>query len=260
MLEKIIEEHEHADPTEQKGHPNHFISILLSLMQQPSDPQSPIDGTNIKAILFDMIVGAMDTSAATILWAFSELLRHPRVMKNLQNELEDTIGMTRMSRLVAETDIEKLSYLDMVIKETLRLHPVVPLLIPREAMRDVTVGGFYIQKKSQILINAYAIGRDPAVWSDKAQVFYPERFVEDNINLGGNDDFRLLPFGSGRRGCPGMQLGLTAVKLILAQLVHCFNWELPSGMLPGDLDMEEKFDIVMTRAKHLLAVPTYRLA
>ena len=257
MLEKIIEEHEHADPTEERGHHNDFITILLSLRQQPSDPQSPIDGTNIKAILFDMIVGAMETSAAAILWAFSELLRHPRVMKNLQNELEDTIGMSRM---VAETDVEKLSYLDMVIEETFRLYPVVPLLIPREAMRDVTVGGFYIRKKSQILINAYAIGRDPTVWSDNAQVFYPERFVENDINLGGNDDFRLLPFGSGRRGCPGMQLGLTAVKLVLAQLVHCFNWELPCGMLLEDLDMEEKFDAVMPRAKHLFAVPTYRLA
>lgn len=120
------------------------------------------------------------------------------------------------------------------------------------------INGYQIPKKSTIIINAWAIARDPDVWSDNAEEFLPERFMGSNIDIQGRD-FQLIPFGSGRRGCPGIQLGLIQVRLVLAQLVHCFEWELPNGMLPNELDMSEKFGLTMPRAKHLLALPTYRL-
>ena len=260
LLEQIIKDYEHPSDNEQKGpHHKDFVDILLSLMHQPMDPQDDkkyvMERANIKAIILDMIAGASDTSTTAIEWAMSELLRNPRVMKRLQDELENVVGMNKQ---VDEADLEKLPYLDMVVKETLRLYPVGPLLIPHESVRDVTVDGYYIERKSRIIINAWAIGRDPKVWSENAEIFCPERFANDNIDIRGRD-FRLIPFGSGRRGCPGIQLGLTTIKLVLSQLVHCFNWELPLGMSSDELDMNEKFSIAMTRSKHLLAMPTFRL-
>ncbi|WVZ25584.1 hypothetical protein V8G54_004128 [Vigna mungo] len=145
------------------------------------------------------------------------------------------------------------------LPETLRLYPVAPLVVPRECREDVTIDGYCIKKKSRVIVNAWALGRDSKVWSDNAEEFCPERFSNSNVDIKGFD-FRLIPFGSGRRGCPGIHLGLTNAKIVLAQLVHCFNWELPLGMSPDELDMTEKFGLTMPRSKHLLAVPTYRLA
>lgn len=202
----------------------------------------------------DMLVASMDTSSTATEWAISELIKHPRIMKKVQEELETVVGMDRM---VEESDLEKLEYLDMVIKETMRLHPVAPLLIPHAAMEDCTVDGFHIPQNSRVIINIWTIGRDPSCWTDPEK-FFPERFVGSSIDLRGRD-FKLIPFGSGRRGCPGVQLGLTVVRLVLAQLVHCFDWELPNGMLHTELDMTEEFGLTIPRAKHLLAIPTYRL-
>lgn len=257
IVEKIIKDHEQ----DMKKDPHHkdFIDILLSLMSQSMDPHDEeqkqvIDITNIKAIILDMIGGALDSASTTIEWAMSELLRHPNVMKKLQNELENVVGLNNK---VKETDFENLPYLNMVIKETLRLYPAGPLLAPRECLEDVTIDGYYIKKNSRVIINAWAIGRDPKIWTNNCDIFYPERFINSNIDLRGHD-FQLIPFGSGRRGCPGIQLGLNTVRLVVAQLVHCFDWELPFGMSPNDLDMSEKFGLSMPRFNHLLAVPTTR--
>jgi len=259
VMEQIIKDHEQYSDKEKKGQKD-FVDIFLELLHQPLDPQDEngpvVERTHIKAVVMTMIIAGVDTSATTVEWAMSELLKHPRVMKKLQDELGSVVGMNRK---VEESDIEKLPYLDLVVKETLRLYPVAPLLVPRECREDVTIDGYCIKKKSRVIVNAWAIGRDPKVWSDNAEVFCPERFANSNVDIRGLD-FRLIPFGSGRRGCPGIHLGLTTVKIVLAQLVHCFNWELPLGMSPEELDMTEKFGLTMPRSKHLLAVPTYRLA
>ncbi|KAL2321218.1 hypothetical protein Fmac_030187 [Flemingia macrophylla] len=259
MFEQIIKDHEYPSGGDQKsGHSKDFVDILLSIMHQPvnlHEQESGIDKTNIKAIILDMISAAFDTSSVLIEWAMSELLKHPMVMKRLQEELNNEVGKNRQ---VHESDLAKLPFLNMVVKETLRLYPVGPLLVPRESLEDITINGYFIKKKSRILVNVWAIGRDPKVWSDNAERFYPERFENNNIDIRGHD-FQLLPFGSGRRGCPGIQLGLATVGLVLAQLVHCFNWELPFGMSPDDLDMTEEFGLSIPRNKPLLAIPTYRL-
>ncbi|MCD9641677.1 hypothetical protein HAX54_028022 [Datura stramonium] len=202
----------------------------------------------------DLLVASMDTSATTIEWILTELVRHPNVMKKIQNELEQVVGKNRM---VEESDLKNLEYLDMVIKESSRLHPVAPLLIPHESIEDCEVDGFHIPKGSRLLINAWAIGRDPDIWVEPEK-FKPERFQGSSIDLRGRH-FELLPFGSGRRSCPGLQLGLTTVSLVLAQMVHCFDWELPDEMTPKDIDVTEKFGLVTTRAQHLMLIPNYRL-
>ncbi|XP_038687390.1 cytochrome P450 CYP736A12-like [Tripterygium wilfordii] len=262
LLEKILNEHDQEDGEVKPRQDMDFIDTLLSLMNQPMNSNDieassySVDRTNIKGMLMDMLLGAFETSSTSVEWIFSELLRHPRVMKCLQEELESVIGMKRM---VEETDLAKLNYLDMVIKETYRLHPVAPLLIPRESMEDIEIDRYIISKKARIIVNTWAIGRDPKVWSSNVNEFLPERFGSRDIDLKGHH-FQLLPFGSGRRGCAGMQLGLTTIRLITAQLVHCFNWELPNGTTPSDLDTTEKFGLSLPRANHLLALPTsYRL-
>ncbi|KAK2655919.1 hypothetical protein Ddye_008971 [Dipteronia dyeriana] len=171
----------------------------------------------------DMLIAGIDTSVAAIEWTLSELMKHPRVSKKVQKELENVVGKDNMAE---ESDLDILEYLDMVIKERLRLHPVAPLLLPHESMEDCIV---------------------------------KERFVCSDIDLCGRD-FQLIPFRSWRRSCPGMKLDLTMVRLVLAQLVHCFDCELPDGTLPNELDMTEHFGIVTCMAKHLLAIPTNRLS
>ena len=176
-------------------------------------------------------------------------------MKLLQEELDSVIGKERM---VMESDLPKLPFLDMVVKETFRLYPVAPLLIPHESMEDVVVNGHKILKKSRVIINFWAIGRDPNIWSKNVEEFYPERFIGKDIDVRGQD-FELIPFGAARRGCPGMQWGLLIVKLVVAQFAHCFTWELPNGMQPEKLDMVEEFGLSMPRVNKLLAIPSYRL-
>ncbi|GFP92123.1 cytochrome p450 cyp736a12 [Phtheirospermum japonicum] len=253
FLEKIIDEHVQNKKAGKNDGTEDFVDTMMSIMES-GEAGFEFDRRNVKAVLQDLLIAGMDTSSTAVEWALSELFRHPQIMKKLQNELESVVGLDHM---VEEQHLHTLEYLDAVIKESLRLHPVAPLLIPHESMEDCVIDGFHIPEKSRILVNTWAIGRDPNVWPDP-ETFSPERFIGSHIDLRGQD-FQLLPFGSGRRGCPGLQLGLTLVKLLVAQLVHCFDWELPNGMLPGDLDMSEHFGLVTSRVEHLMAIPTCRL-
>ncbi|XP_057420680.1 cytochrome P450 71AU50-like [Lotus japonicus] len=251
FFDKVIDEHMQSENRENKI--KSFVDVMLDF-DGTEESEYRIERPNIKAILLDMLAGSMDTSATAIEWTMSELLKNPRVMKKVQMELETVVGMKKK---VEESDLENLKYLDMVIKESLRLHPVAPLLIPHHAVEDCVVGEFFIPKNSRVIVNAWAVMRDPSAWTEPEK-FWPERFEGSNIDLRGRD-FQLIPFGSGRRGCPGLQLGLTMIRLVVAQLVHCFDWKLPNHMLPTDLDMTEEFGLTMPRAKHLVAIPTYRL-
>ncbi|KAL5990689.1 hypothetical protein ACLOJK_011592 [Asimina triloba] len=251
FFEKIIDEHlRNKDASCRR---RDFVDFLLEFMAS-SKNDFGFDRSSIKAIMLEMFVAAVDTSSVTIDWAMSELLKHPRIMKKAQEELETVIGL---DRAVEESDLANLDYLNMVVKETLRLHPIVPLLLPHEAMEDCTVSGFHIPKQSRIIVNAWAIGRDPDAWTEPNK-FDPERFAGSSVDVRGHD-FQLIPFGSGRRMCPGLQLGITVVRFVLAQLLHCFDWELPEGTTPENMNMSEKFSIVTLRSDHLLAIPTYRL-
>ncbi|KAJ8771182.1 hypothetical protein K2173_025850 [Erythroxylum novogranatense] len=250
FFEKIIDEH---IQNKNENRTKDFVDILLGFVGS-EEAEYSIVRDNIKAVMLDMLAASMDTSTTVVEWALSELMKNPQIMKKLQKELDEKVTLNRM---VEESDMEGLKYLDMVIKETFRLHPVAPLLLPHMSIEDIIIEGFDIPKNSRVFINIWAIGRDPTVWSD-AETFIPERFVGSNIDFRGQD-FELLPFGSGRRSCPGMQMGMINVRLILARLVHSFDWKLPDGMLPSELDMTEVFSLVTPRATPLLSIPTYRL-
>ncbi|KAM6567888.1 hypothetical protein CsatA_027016 [Cannabis sativa] len=252
FFEGIIDEHIQSkakDDHEAKD----FVNVMLRIMGS-EESEYRIERPNIKAIILDVLVGSIDTSSTAVEWAISELIKHPTTMKKLQEELKNKVGMERM---VEESDLENLPYLDMVVKESMRLHPVAPLLIPHATIEDCTVNGFNIPQNSRVIINFWTIGRDPKYWNEP-EMFIPERFSGSDIDFKGRN-FEFIPFGSGRRSCPGMQLGLTVVRLMVAQLVHCFDWELPDGMVASELDMSEEFGLTTPRAKHLVAIPNYRL-
>ncbi|KAL0342869.1 UNVERIFIED_CONTAM: cytochrome [Sesamum angustifolium] len=250
FLERIIDDH--IENKQEKKHAQDFVDTMMTIMES-GEAGFEFDRRHVKAVLLDMLIAGMDTSSAVVEWTLSELIRHPKAMKKLQQELKQVVGM---DQIVEESHLDRLEYLDMVVKETFRLHPAVPILI-HESLEDCVVDQFHVPKGSRLIVNVWSIGKDPNVWREP-QKFLPERFIGSNIDLRGQD-FQLIPFGSGRRGCPGMQLGLTVVRLVVAQLVHCFDWELPDGMVASELDMAEHFGLVTCRDNHLLAVPTYRL-
>ncbi|OAY52446.1 cytochrome P450 84A1 [Manihot esculenta] len=220
------------------------------------DSQSTIKLTrdNIKAIIMDVMFGGTETVASAIEWAMAELMKSPEDLEKVQEELEEVVGL---NRVVHESDLENLTFLKCVSKETLRLHPPIPLLL-HETAEDSVISGYRIPAKSRVMINAWAIGRDPNAWHEPER-FNPSRFLKDGAPDFKGSNFEFIPFGSGRRSCPGMQLGLYAFEMSLAHLLHCFKWELPNGMKASELDMSDVFGLTAPKADRLVAVPTYRL-
>lgn len=188
-----------------------------------------------------MFLAGTDTPSVTIEWILAELLRHPEMMHRLQSELDHVVGTDRHAR---ESDLASLPFLAAVVKETFRLHPVAPLLIPHENAQQTQIDGFDIPANSRVFINTYAMGRDPANWENPTD-FDPDRFMageKAEVDIKGGH-FELLAFGSGRRRCSGMPLGSLLVNLAVARLVHGFQISLPRGMRPDDMDLSESFGI-----------------
>jgi len=258
LLEKVIDEH-----VAQNG-PNvtHDLVDVLLAAYADKDREFQISRDSIKGILFDILLGGSDTAPTTIEWAMSEALRNPPVMKKLQDELERVVGLGRM---VCESDLPQLVYLQAMVKETLRLHPAGPLLTRRLSAESCNVLGYEIPHNTRVIVNAWAIGRNPKSWED-AENFKPERFMErvgSEVDENGDQNFRWLSFGAGRRRCPGQQLGTLVVEFGMAQLFHCFNWRLPLDDMNGknqELNMTERFNgITLPKAHELCAIPTPRL-
>lgn len=198
--------------------------------------------------------GGTETVASAIEWAMAELIRSPKDLKRVQQELAEVVGLDRR---VEEPDFEKLTHLKCALKETLRLHPPIPLLL-HETAEDATVAGYSIPKRARVMINAWAIGRDSNFW-EEPENFKPARFLKPGVPDFKGSNFEFIPFGSGRRSCPGMQLGLYALDLAVAHLLHCFTWELPDGMKPSEMDMSDVFGLTAPLATRLVAIPTKRV-
>ena len=202
----------------------------------------------------DMFIAASDTSTVTVQWAMAQLLRHPEKMEKVRNELAGCLGS---SEFVKESDLENLPYLDAVVTETLRLHPAVPL-IPREVAADgVSLDGFPIPIGTGVVVNLWAIGRDPRVWPQPDK-FVPERFLAGqavHFQVSTKEEYTYRPFGAGRRVCPGMDYTLRSVPLLLASLVHNTEWRLADGMAPEDIDLSDRYATVLNLATPLRAVP-----
>ena len=198
----------------------------------------------------DVFGAGGETSATTINWAMAEMIRDPRVMKKAQDEVREVFNIKGR---VDEICVDELKYFKLVVKETLRLHPPAPLLLPRESREACEINGYHIPVKSKVIVNAWAIGRDPKYWSE-AERFYPERFIDRSIDYRGNN-LEYIPFGAGRRICPGTTFGLVSVELTLAFLLYHFHWKLPMGMKNEDLDMTEEFGVTVRRKDDLYLIP-----
>ncbi|XP_021755563.1 cytochrome P450 CYP736A12-like [Chenopodium quinoa] len=255
VLEKIICNHEDEAKKEQRTHRD-LVDVMLSLMNNNDNTKASYDiqRDGIKAILIDLVVPAIDSATNIVKWALASLLKHPEKMIKLQQEIESVVGKNKM---VEEKDVPNFKYLDVVIKEIFRLYPII--FAPHEAMQEITFDGYYIPKGSQIFLNAWAIGRDPTIWSNNYEEFHPERFLVNDVDIISGQDFCLAPFGFGRRRCPGAQLGLLNVKLILSTLVHSFDWHMPDKTSFNNLVMQEKFGLVMSMENSLALIPKYRL-
>ncbi|EEF50805.1 cytochrome P450, putative [Ricinus communis] len=181
----------------------------------------------------NMFVAGTDTSAASVIWAMCFLLKNPREMEKAQEEVRNLVGK---KGFVDEDDIQKLPYLKAVVKEMMRLQPPVPLLIPRETVHRCKLGGYDIPPKTLVYVNAFAVGRDPEAWDNPLE-FHPERFLNSDIDMKGNN-YELIPFGAGRRVCPGIFMGIANVEIALANLLYRFDWEMPAGMKREDIDID----------------------
>eukprot|EP01018_Ginkgo_biloba_P001243 Gb_17757 [translate_table: standard] len=220
-----------------------FIDVLLSASEN-DDEKFISDDSIIKTTAINMITAGTDTSSTTIEWALAALLENPHTLKRAQEELDIQIGN---DRVVEESDLPHLKYLQAIVRETFRLYPAAPLLVPHESTEPCTVGGYNVPAGTRLLVNAWAIHRDPAVW-ERPTEFDPERFLkahrEKDVR---GQDFDLIPFGSGRRACPGISLALCVVQLTLARLLHSFEWFAPLGV-GSTIDMTEGVGLTMPKA------------
>ncbi|OMP08136.1 Cytochrome P450 [Corchorus olitorius] len=258
FLGAILEEHKVKARAGGTKHSD-LLSTLISLMEDADVEGGNLTDTEIKALLLNMFTAGTDTSSSTVEWAIAELIRHPKILAQVRKELDSVVGR---DRLVSDLDLPNLTYFQAVIKETFRLHPSTPLSLPRMASESCEINGYHIPKGATLLVNVWAIARDPNEWKEPLE-FRPQRFLpggeRPNADVRGND-FEVIPFGAGRRICAGMSLGLRMVQLLTATLVHAFDWELADGLMPEKLNMEEAFGLTLQRAEPLMVHPRPRLS
>lgn len=253
FLEHVLDEHNERRKRVENYVAKDMVDVLLQLAED-SALDVKLERHGVKAFTQDLIAGGTESSAVTVEWAISELLKKPDIFKKATEELDRVIGKDRW---VDEKDIVNLPFIDAIAKETMRLHPVAPMLVPRMAREDCQVAGYDILKGTRALVNVWTIGRDPSLW-DKPEEFCPERFIGKTIDVKGHD-FELLPFGAGRRMCPGYSLGLKVIQSSLANLLHGFTWKLPGEMKVEELSMEEIFGLSTPKKIPLITVVEPRL-
>lgn len=250
FYEKVIDDHlnKRADS---KG--EDLVDVLLRLHGDPAYRSTFSSRNRIKGILTDMFIAGTDTTAATVEWTMTELLRHPDILAKAQQEVRGGGG-----DIVLESDLPRLKYLKQVIRESMRVHPPVPLLVPRETIEPCAVYGCEIPAGTRVLVNARAIGQDPGAWGPDAARFVPERHAEVadlSDHKPWHDSFSLVPFGVGRRSCPGVHFATSAVELQLANLLFCFDWRAPNGEA---VDLEQETGMTVHRKNPLVLVAERR--
>ncbi|KAJ7963294.1 Cytochrome P450 [Quillaja saponaria] len=248
FLEHVLDEHIEGS----KGVKDYVAKDMVDVLLQFAEDHTlevKLERHGAKAFTQHLLAGGTESSAETVEWAISELLKKPEIFNKAAEELDRVIGRERW---VEENDMVNLPYLDAIIKETMRLHPVAPMLAPRLSREDCNIAGFDIPKGTRVFVNVWTIGRDPALWENPNE-FFPERFIGKDIDIKGQN-FALLPFGSGRRMCPGYSLGLKMIQTSLANLLHGFKWRLPGEMKKEDLDMEEIYGLSTPKKIPLVVV------
>ncbi|XP_030469335.2 geraniol 8-hydroxylase-like [Syzygium oleosum] len=225
--------------------------VLDTLIDICEDKNEDMEIFQIKHLFLDLFTAGTDTTSSTLEWAMAELLHSPEKLSRAQAELDQVIGK---GNLVDELDVTRLPYLQAIVKETFRLHPPAPLLLPRKSAADLEISGLTIPKGAQVFVNVWAIGRDGALWEDP-NAFIPERFLGSEMDVKGQS-FELIPFGGGRRICPGLPLAMRMVHMMLGSLLNCFYWKHEVGIQPEDMNMDDKFGLTLQKDQPLRAVRT----
>ncbi|KAG2240878.1 hypothetical protein Bca52824_097019 [Brassica carinata] len=235
ILENVVQDHEDGD-----GGKADFADVLLAL-QKDKSVGFEVSRMSIKAIILDAFVGGTDTSSTLLEWEMSELLNHPECLKRLQEEVR---AISKGKSSVSEDDIQDMYYLKAVIKETLRLHPPFPLTVPHVSTEDVNLRGYHIPSGTQVMINLYAVGREVATWGTDADEFKPERHLNSSVDFLGQD-FELIPFGAGRRMCPGISFAAVLNEVALANLMLGFDWQSTEDQT--ETNVPESIGVVIRR-------------
>ncbi|KAG6404320.1 hypothetical protein SASPL_136566 [Salvia splendens] len=244
FFERVIGEH--RDRAVEDSGEGDIIDVLLRVQKQ-----SELTDDQLKAILMDVFIAGTDTSVSIIVWIMAELIRNPTARQKAQRQVRE---IAKGKPMVEESDLPNLPYLKQVIKEAFRLHPPAPLLIPRETTEPCTIDGgrYHIPAKTRVFFNVAAMSTDPTVWENPRE-FSPERFEDSGVDYRGQH-FELLPFGAGRRGCPGISFSVPVVELTVANLLLRFDWKLPEGMSEEDVDMEEAIGVTIHKKVPLCLV------
>ncbi|XP_049411732.1 probable (S)-N-methylcoclaurine 3'-hydroxylase isozyme 2 [Solanum stenotomum] len=209
---------------------------------------------HVNALLVEIFGAGTESTTATSEWMLVELLRNPQALQKLRDEISQVVGGGK--GIIKESDLPSLPYLDACFKETLRLHPPGPLLLPHRAVQTCEVMGYRIPRNTQVLVNMWAIARDSKIWDDPSS-FKPERFINSKFDNKGQK-FEYLPFGSGRRICAGEPLASRFIPLAVASLIHKFDWILPNEMDPAKINMDEVLDVTMFKKDSLFVIPKLR--
>ncbi|PIA45575.1 hypothetical protein AQUCO_01600049v1 [Aquilegia coerulea] len=232
ILGRWLEEHKRNKLDVRTNGDGDFMDVMLSILEDKKLFGCDPDIVN-KATCLTMIAAGTDTTMVTLTWAMSLLVNNPHILRKAQDEIDICIGK---DKYVEESDIQKLVYLKAIVKETLRLYPAVPLSVPHEAMEDCTVSGYHVPAGTRLIANLYKIQRDPRIWSNPDE-FKPERFLTTHANVDvRGKHFEFIPFGSGRRSCPGTSFALQTVHLSLARLLQGFEFQTPHD---APVDMTE---------------------
>ncbi|KAI3934086.1 hypothetical protein MKW92_029804 [Papaver armeniacum] len=282
ILERIMHEREEArtrkEQTVDVGTSGNKVKDLLDILldvSEDTNSEIKLSRDNIKAFLLDIMTAGIDTTASSVEWALGELINHPCMLEKARGEIDSVVG--KNVRLVDESDLPNLPYIQAIFKEVLRLHPPVPMLL-RESSRDCTVAGYDIPAKTWLFVNVWSINRNPSYWKDPLE-FRPERFMmsltqNSALHEGVNDKcdqyrpsrmnrdvrgqhFDLLPFGTGRRGCPGTGLSLLEGPTVLAAIIQCLDWKVVGINGSNVVDMTERPGVIVPMANPIiLAIST----
>ncbi|KAM0027690.1 putative 3,9-dihydroxypterocarpan 6A-monooxygenase [Helianthus debilis subsp. tardiflorus] len=250
LIDGIIKDHQESRK-QGSGKVKDLLNILLDVAEDET-MEIKLTREHIKAFILDIFVAGTQSSAITLEWALAELINHPNIMEKAIEEIDQVIGKRR---LLQESDIPNLPYLQAIVKETLRLHSTGPVIL-RQSTEDCTVAGYHIPANTTVFINVWALGRDPNHWENPLE-FRPERFEQNNVDVRGQH-FHIIPFGSGRRICPGTSLSLQMIQTTLGSMIQCFDWKAGEDGNLTSVDMEEGPRITLPRANPLVCIPVAR--
>ncbi|XP_076897103.1 parthenolide synthase-like [Bidens hawaiensis] len=252
FIDTIIDDHLKNKVEDVSDEDKDFVHTVLDMSSKPNASGYRPSYADLKALMMDILMGGIDSSVLALTWVMYEIIKNPRVLEKLQNEIRNCAGEIQK---VEELDTAKMTYLKMVVKESFRFHTPAPYLIPHACVNQTQISGYDVFPGTVVLINAWGLARDPRTWGENAHEFYPERFANPDVDFG-YDRFEMLPFGGGRRSCPAKNTAPGNIEFVIANLLYWFDWELPNGMKSEDLIIEGIGTPVLRNKDPLFLIPT----